>query len=141
MSQPVITVHPEDSLRSAMGVLLAHQISGAPVMAEGRVVGVLSATDILDFAASPPPEPARREGHRWEDWAMSAPDWDLLAEFVVADAMTASVLSLPSTAALDEAAALMIRTRAHRLLVVDGERLRGVISSMDVVRAVAERTL
>jgi CBS domain-containing protein len=174
MTRAVISLHPEDTLRSAMGVLLAHAISGAPVMAEGRVVGVLSATDILDFSASPPPGPGEQEETAWQDWELSIgweegdadappayfaelwaarnsaipnhleeamPSWDLLVDHTVSDAMTPRVLSLPPSATLEEAAALMVRTGAHRLLVIEDGVLHGVVSTMDVVRSVAERAI
>jgi CBS domain-containing protein len=68
MSRAVITLDPEDSLRTAMGVLMGSGISGAPVVGDGMVVGVLSSTDILDFASNPPPAPERQEsdGEGWE---------------------------------------------------------------------------
>jgi CBS domain-containing protein len=57
MSRHVVTVDPDMSLRDAIGVLDANGISGAPVVTRGRLVGVLSATDILGFVAATPGVP------------------------------------------------------------------------------------
>lgn len=55
MSQDVVTLSPDMSLREAIEILADEQISGAPVVAGGAVVGVVSASDVLAFDAETPP--------------------------------------------------------------------------------------
>jgi CBS domain-containing protein len=51
-------------------------------------------------------------------------------------------VSLPPGAAVQEAARLMVPAGVHRILVVDaGGELVGLVSSSDIVQAVAERGL
>jgi CBS domain-containing protein len=52
MTRHVFTVTPETTLREAADLLTRHHISGAPVLAGHSVVGIVSATDLLEFAAS-----------------------------------------------------------------------------------------
>lgn len=52
MTTELVTVSPELSLRDAMELLVTSHVSGAPVVAQHRVVGVVSATDLLGFAAA-----------------------------------------------------------------------------------------
>jgi CBS domain-containing protein len=52
MTRHVFTVTPETTLREAADLFTRHHISGAPVLAGHSVVGVVSATDLLEFAAS-----------------------------------------------------------------------------------------
>lgn len=66
MTEDVAEVEPGMTLREALEVLRAEEVSGAPVVAGGEVVGVLSATDILEFQATNPGVPVRREEQR--DW-------------------------------------------------------------------------
>lgn len=54
MTTELVTVSPELSLRDAMELLVTSHVSGAPVVAQHRVVGVVSAMDLLGFAASAP---------------------------------------------------------------------------------------
>jgi CBS domain-containing protein len=54
MTTELVTVSPELSLRDAMELLVSSHVSGAPVVAQHRVVGVVSATDLLGFAATTP---------------------------------------------------------------------------------------
>jgi len=57
MTRNVVSLSPDDTLRDAIGVLDAEAISGAPVVARGAVVGVLSTTDVLSFEAVTPGVP------------------------------------------------------------------------------------
>ena len=51
MTRDVITLGPELTVREAMAVLTNRRVSGAPVVENNRVVGVISTSDLLRFAA------------------------------------------------------------------------------------------
>jgi CBS domain-containing protein len=174
MTRDVFAVAPETTIREAMDLFTAQHVSGAPVLAGDRLVGIVSAADLLAFASSLPagivgrfPEP---EGSDWDppvDWAdgasgaFFADEWgaegapggehsiepaalprNILEEHTVADAMTRTPLfTMPSDAAVTEAAELMRRARVHRVLVVDEDRLVGIVTALDIVRAVADGRL
>lgn len=67
--------------------------------------------------------------------------WDLLAEHTVAEAMSRSLLAFAPNTDARVAADAMQRTRAHRVLVMDGAHLIGIVSALDIARAVAQRKL
>jgi CBS domain-containing protein len=71
MTTDVVTVHPDTTLRDAMELLAQKHVSGAPVMLGNKVVGVVSASDLLSFAASTPVVPTERpsetETTEWEE--------------------------------------------------------------------------
>lgn len=70
MTVEVLTVGPETTLREAAELLFNEHVSGVPVVAAGHVVGVASATDILDFVSSEPGVPTeRREMLEWGEWS------------------------------------------------------------------------
>ena len=173
MTSRVLTVTPETTLRDAMELFSKHHISGAPVMAGSKVVGLVSATDILEFASTasraaaepardsipedwPEPETwdvesdassgylaelwTRREGERVAGERNGAPP-DPLDASIVADAMTYGIYALPPNAHVSAAAESMRAADVHRLLVMDGDQLVGIVTTMDVVRAVADRKL
>lgn len=54
MTREPITVTPGSSLRDAMELFTREHISGAPVSSGGKLVGVISASDLLAFAVAPP---------------------------------------------------------------------------------------
>lgn len=60
MTLDVVTVSPETTLRDAAGLLADEYVSGAPVVAGTKVVGVVSAADIVDFVADDPGVPTER---------------------------------------------------------------------------------
>lgn len=77
MTADVITVAPETTLREAMELFAKRHVSGAPVLAGGRIVGVVSTTDLMMFAAALSGVPTERE-------AADAPeDEDLATEIEV----------------------------------------------------------
>ncbi len=52
MTRVVHSVTPQSTLREAADLFAHHHISGAPVLAGRRVVGVVTATDLLEFMSS-----------------------------------------------------------------------------------------
>jgi CBS domain-containing protein len=61
MTTDVATVGPETTMREAVELLAIHHLSGAPVVEGGRVVGVVSTSDVLELLTSAPPVPAGRD--------------------------------------------------------------------------------
>jgi len=145
-------------------------------VAARRVVGVLSATDLLDFEASNQPVPTERpeipERDEWETpeeweegaeppgaffhelWAdvgadaverfgrVGGPEWDALADHTVAEVMTQLPLcTVAPEASVADAARRMLRAGVHRLLVMVGDALAGIMTTTDIVRAVADGRL
>lgn len=174
MTTDVATVDPQLTLRGAVELFSTRHVSGAPVTASGRLVGVLSASDVLAFEAETPGVPTERpalENEEWDEpaewiegeeapaaffndqWSdagadvlarfaeVSGPEWDYLAEHTVADAMTPTVCSIAPYVDVYTAAEYMIRAGVHRLIVMQEGRVVGILSSLDIVRAVAQRRL
>lgn len=86
----------------------------------------------------------------WEDagadvlerFRSDSPEWNRMAESAVGNVMTDSVVSLPPEADVQEAARIMVASGVHRILVVEESgNLVGIVTSSDIVRAVAERGL
>lgn len=134
MTTDVVTVTPETPLRDAAALLAEKKISGLPVVdARGRVVGVLSEADIVAKAGGPARE------RRLLGWLLES-DVDLadkIAARTVGDAMSAPAVTIDAERRIHEAAKVMAAEGINRLPVVDGERLVGIITRADVVRAFA----
>jgi acetoin utilization protein AcuB len=133
MTTEVATASPELSLREAMDLLSSRHITGAPVVAGGKVVGVFSASDLLaflsDFDGSESSLEFRRKRH------------NPLEEVPVAEVMTRYVQSLPPDCPVDKAAAFMHEANIHRVLVMKDDVLMGIVSTTDVAIAVADHRL
>ena len=78
MTRDVLTVTSETTLREAVDLFVNRHVSGAPVLDGQRVVGVVSATDVLEFVATNPPVPRQRADQRelgeWAELPASEPE-------------------------------------------------------------------
>ena len=126
MTCDVSTLAPEATIREAMEMLHTAHLGGAPVVRGKRVVGVISMTDVADLLVNGP-EPVTIDGD------------SLLDERSVADAMTREVISVAPDTSVKAAATLMRTRGVHRVLVMDEAELAGIVSSLDIARAVSER--
>lgn len=53
MSTPAVSVGPEQSLREAIGLMVGRSIGALPVVEGGRVIGVLTQSDVVSAFAQP----------------------------------------------------------------------------------------
>lgn len=75
MTRDVVTVAPELSVRDAMELLASQHISGAPVVTNSKLLGVISLTDLAELAASSPGIPTERpELAQWGEFENPG-DW------------------------------------------------------------------
>ena len=123
MRTDVKTVDLDATLADAITTLADAHVSALPVTdGHGRILGVLSTTDILG-AISETSEPDNRER--------------LFDETAVRDLMTPRSRVIAPDADILDAAREMLYLDVHRLFVEDHGRLVGVISQTDIVAAVA----
>jgi len=122
MTTPVVSIAPDAAIDEALDRMLRHHISGIPVVdADERLLGVVSEYDLLRLACG------RDTVH----------DPYLVCE----NFMTSSVITVQQTATMDDATQLLLDSGVRRLLVLDGERLVGILARREVVRHVRDQRL
>jgi CBS domain-containing protein len=139
MTQAVITVQPETTVREAARLFAENHISGAPVVDdEGRLLGIISEGDLLHRRE------AGTESRRLSWWLeLFASKRDLAAMYLkenarlVKDVMTTDVISVAELTPINEVAELMERRRIKRVPVLYDGQLLGIISRANLVKAVA----
>ena len=94
------------------------------------------ATYFTDYWADAGMDVADRMGREEQ-----AVERDLLADHTVAEAMTRGLFALGPDTPVEEAAAYLLEKDVHRVLVIEDEVLLGVVTTTDLVRAVAEQGL
>lgn len=127
MHTDVRTIAPDASIANLVQSLADGRVSGLPVVNPGgSVIGVVSATDVLQADAEQDEVKARRErfGH-----------------LTVRDIMTPNPHVIAPDADVREAARQMLYTDVRRLFVQDKGRLVGVISQTDIAHAVGSGRL
>ncbi|MBI2892704.1 MAG: CBS domain-containing protein [Deltaproteobacteria bacterium] len=139
MSRDVLAVAPDTSLATAARLFATRRISGAPVIdPDGRPRGVVTQTDLVD----PDRDRTDREGislyyRVTPDGAEPQGDRTVSEDGVVADVMSPYVFAIGAEAPLVEAIRTMVTESVHRLLVEEGGKLVGIVTSMDVLRALS----
>jgi len=103
-----VTVRPNQSLRETLAIMREHDISGVPVTDGDRLVGILTARDI-----------------RFEE-KLDQP---------VSALMTKKLVTVPPGTSNDDAKRLLHQHRIEKLLVVENERLVGLITIKDILQA------
>lgn len=151
MQREVVTIAPGASVRELAKLLSYHQIGGVPVVdTTGAVVGVVSANDVVRMAAQHAETPLATGGaaalgpERSEYYASIRATPQLLRRLSeggmdghrVADVMMPATFSVREDATLRELAHFLLHAGIHRALVMGGGKLRGIVTTMDVLRAV-----
>jgi len=136
MTRNVLTVGRETSVANAIRVMLDHNVSGLPVLDNGKVVGIVTEGDLLRRSETG----TERHRPRWLEILMGP--GRMAGEYVrthgrrVEEIMTTDVISVAGDTPLDEVVGLMERRRIKRVPVIEGDVLVGVVSRLDLLRAV-----
>lgn len=139
MTRNVSTVRTDARIEEAIATMLAHRISGLPVLnAKGRLAGILTEGDLLRRSeiATGPHRPAWLEFLRGPGRA--AADYVRVNSRRVEDVMTREVATVAEHAPLAEVVALMTGRHVKRVPVLRGDELVGIVSRADLVRALGQ---
>lgn len=144
MSESVVSLRPEMSLKEAWEVLYENHISGAPVVDEqGNVLGVLSQSDLVRELAAETSYTAPFAGFYY-DVPCYFPFGDSkehklneLAAITVSEAMTVDPVCVRPSDSISYLAGTMRSRHIHRLIVTEGKKLCGIVSSLDLLKAMA----
>ncbi len=142
MQSQVLTLDPTLSLVDAQRLFVEEGIGGAPVVGDsGSVVGVVSSTDLLRAVEEEHDTGVARGDYFREFLPYAGPDWrgdtedfqDRLGNLTVSDVMTKDLVTVPDDASIADVARTLHGQGVHRVLVVAGGRLAGIITSSDFV--------
>ncbi|MEQ8171983.1 MAG: CBS domain-containing protein, partial [Candidatus Eremiobacterota bacterium] len=128
MTQKVITVSSDLSIRKLIQLLITERISGVPVVDDaGEVVGIISERDILKAVdrlikvkVSLDEEREQKGSFNWVDGIM-----------------TKEVIFVSEDDPVEHVCKLMSERKIHRVPVMNGKKIVGIITSMDVLKTVA----
>jgi CBS domain-containing protein len=144
MTREVLTLDAGLPVARALAQLGEHEVSGAPVVdTAGHVIGVFSARDVTRNVDDAPLDARVPAPTLDEDDEELVPVEVLESELgdrgaCVADWMSTDLAWVPPAASLRDVCRKFVEARVHRLFVLERKRLAGIVSTMDVVRHLAE---
>ena len=111
------TIGPTSSLAAARRIMVQHQVRHLPVLDGGRIVGQLSERDLLLVESLPNVNPT---------------------EVRVEEAMVHRVFMVGPDAPIGEVIQTMIESKLGSAIVCEGERVVGVFTTIDALKALHE---
>lgn len=126
MSRPVISVSPEESINDVLAMFRREHIRRAPVMKEGKLVGIISERDLLNASPS--------SATTLSVWEMNY----LISKVRVKDVMTKKVITVDKDTPIEEAARIMADKKIGGLPVTSLDKVVGVITETDLFKVLLE---
>ena len=131
MTTEVITVTPATPIEDFARICSEDNISGAPVVrVDGSLVGIVSKTDLVQRLLEDHPKFGASDGGDFSAWD------DKVRH--VEDIMQTDVVTVTPDTAVPTMAARMAEDRVHRVVVVDGDQVAGIVTSLDLLRHFAD---
>jgi CBS domain-containing protein len=125
MDERVPTLEPSMPIRTAIDYLTEQRVTGAPVVSNGDVVGMITEKDCLKVLSV-------CGGDCLAGCCGDCP----LAKGTVKDYMSTDVVHVPPHMDVYYAAGIFLKNTFRRLLVVEDEKLVGEITRFDILRAI-----
>ena len=129
MSSPATTIDERDSVARARWIMIRDNISRLPVTKDYTLTGIISARDIVDALYSV-------SGRKRESIMK---DEERIMAMPVKEIMKYPVITINGKESLDQAVEKLLKFRISGMPVMEGDRLAGVLSGLDIIKAVAEK--
>lgn len=138
MKSGIVSVSPSTPVTHLEDTLIGRHISGAPVIEGGRLVGIVSRSDIVRYFAI---QRSMQEllGHKKA--SDSARNHEADPHLTVRDIMAEALVTVSPDTPVEEVARKMVDRHVHRVLVTEGDKVVGLISALDLARLIADGTV
>jgi acetoin utilization protein AcuB len=126
MSHPIISIAPDMPVHDALDMFRREHIRRAPVVKDGKLIGIVSDHDLLNASPSP---------------ATSLSVWEmnyLLSKITVSEVMTKKVLTVNENTPIEEAARIMADNKVGGLPVMRDSHVVGIITETDLFKIFLE---
>jgi acetoin utilization protein AcuB len=126
MSKPVITISPNLPITEALNLMKKEHIRRAPIVKDGKLIGIVSDKDLLN--ASPSPVTTL------SIWEMNY----LLSKVTVSEVMTSNVMTITEDTPIEQAARIMADNKIGGLPVLRDGHVVGIITETDLFKVFLE---
>ncbi len=145
MDSDLVTVSPDDDVRTVVELLREHELPGLPVTGDkGQVVGIVTENDLTleeEQTNIPLPHYIDLLGGVVFLEPMAGFEKRLRKAFAskVSDMMTSDVDTISTDATVQDAGRMIAEKHHNRLPVVSDGRLVGVVTRVDVLRSLTDQ--
>lgn len=126
MSRPVIAIHPDMPIHDARNLFKQEQIRRAPVVKNGKLIGIISDQDLINASPS--------QATTLSVWEMNY----LLSKITIKDIMTKDVISIEEDMPIEQAARIMADNKIGGLPVMREGKVVGMITETDLFKVFLE---
>jgi acetoin utilization protein AcuB len=126
MSRPVISVSPDSPINDVLAMFRKEHIRRAPVIKDGKLVGMVTETDLLNASPSPVTTLSM--------WEMNY----LISKVKIKDVMSKKVITVDSDTPIEEAARIMADKKIGGVPVVHMGKVIGIITETDLFKIFLE---
>ncbi len=146
MSSPVMSLSPDALVKDAAAKLAELNVSGAPVVSEGVVIGIFSEVDVLrsikttkkDMRLIFPSISTLGIAFQEEVTQREIIDaYEEIGNMQVKDIMSKEVFTVAPDITINEAIMKMVQNKINRLPVVQEKSLVGIVTRGDIIRGLA----
>lgn len=126
MSHPVISVSPETPIHDALAMFKKERIRRAPVIKDGKLIGIVSERDLLNASPSP---------------VTSLSVWEinyLISKVTVKQVMSKKVKTIDVNTPIEETARIMADLKIGGMPVMRSGKLVGMITETDLFKIFLE---
>jgi acetoin utilization protein AcuB len=126
MSRPIISVSPDAPINEVMTLFKKEHIRRAPVIKSGKLLGIVSQSDLLNASPSS---------------ATTLSVWELnylISKVAVKDVMTKKVVTVDEDTPIEEAARIMADSKIGGLPVTSSGKVVGIITETDLFKVFLE---
>ena len=124
MSSPVYIINADEPVSHARKLMLKHRIGTLPVLNDGKMVGIVTKSDISNRLAQAEPLWRRRP----------------IDQIPIKLLMTETVITIYPEASISQATTVMLENGIHNVPVVKNGNIVGIVTRTDLMRYVAENT-
>jgi len=112
MRREIVTISPDKRVGQALQLMQKHKIRHMPVMESGRMMGWITSRDLREVLLA-----------------------SMLEKITVGDIMIKAPIAVSPDTGVEEAARLILEHKIGGMPVLDGDRLMGIITMVDLVGA------
>ena len=126
MSRPVISITRDMPIHDALALFKKEKIRRAPVLKDGKLIGIISNKDLLNASPS--------QATSLSVWEMNY----MLSKITVKEVMTREVLTVQADTPIEEAARLMADNKIGGVPVMKADKVVGMITETDLFKIFLE---